>query len=669
MKKKNMAMAMASVTAASTAVPAFAAGTDKVTAGSEDVKLENQYNITTGDYKSFETKLRNALAQDYTKVTSGATTTASSAQVVGAPVYTAEYTTFNQDGTEQETKSLELGNLSDVSKKVSDLRNGQVIIFNVTDNGHVKEGTDITNVGKVKYDVPSILEINRSQADTVKLTDKTASAKSKEVKYSVTKSYNNNNGELTLTYTNQANSSDVYSITLKPEMDKLDLNDGIFTNGKLTGFRVAKEVIAPTTYEVAVSNSEVEKITVTSDNKDKVAKDLNAKYEFTNLATAKNQIKQINGKYQVTLFANAVKLNIKSIGQSLATPGTIKQIVLTATNKADLENTLAALSPEGTRFTEIAGSDRIATAIEVSKLNFNNTSADKPAAKGIVLVGENAIVDGLASAPLAAEKNAPILLTNKDSLSKEVKDEILRAMDISGSITSNAGTIYLAGGEAVISKNVENELKSMGLTVKRLSGDDRTETSLAIAKEVGINGQKDVYVVGGYGLADAMSIAPVAAKEKSPIVVVDGQGSLSDDAKTFLNGAYAADVIGGSAVVSDAIVKEVSNATGSAERVYGNDRQETNAKVITKYFDSNQGEMIVSKDGYTNEGFLVDALAAAPMKKPIVLATNNLTVDQAIAVKGAMNTSVTNKTAKLTQVGGGIGNSVLTQLKSLLGLN
>lgn len=83
---------------------------------------------------------------------------------------------------------------------------------------------------------------------------------------------------------------------------------------------------------------------------------------------------------------------------------------------------------------------------------------------------------------------------------------------------NNSKKVYLAGGVNSISKEVENELKDMGLKVTRLSGDDRYATSLEIADEIGLDDDK-AFVVGGTGLADAMSIAPVASQLNQKVML------------------------------------------------------------------------------------------------------------------------------------------------------
>ncbi|WP_331475053.1 cell wall-binding repeat-containing protein [Clostridioides difficile] len=203
-------------------------------------------------------------------------------------------------------------------------------------------------------------------------------------------------------------------------------------------------------------------------------------------------------------------------------------------------------------------------------------------------------------------------------------------------------------------------------------------TSLEIADEIGLNHNK-VFVVGGTGLADAMSIASVASNKEMPIVVVDGKGKdLSTDAKDFIGSAYV-DIIGGKSSVSEDMEDAIDDATGkSPERVSGDDRQDTNAEVIKTYFEKDNSDSVIStgvknfyvaKDGSTKEDQLVDALAIAAVaghnEAPIVLATDSLSSDQSVAISKVTNSD---DSKKLTQVGKGIADSVIKRIKDLLEL-
>lgn len=428
---------------------------------------------------------------------------------------------------------------------------------------------------------------------------------------------------------------------------------------------------------------------------DKVYKELTSDEQYGNL------VQLVSGRYQVALYPEGKRLETKGATDVENTP---VKFLLKSDKIKDMKDYIDDLRTYNNSYSNVvtvAGEDRIETAIELSNKYYN--SDDKhaitdSATDSIVLVGSQAIVDGLVASPLASEKHAPLLLTSKDKLDSNVKSEIKRVMDLKSTSGINTSKkVYLAGGVNSISKEVENELKDMGLKVTRLSGDDRYETSLAIADEVGLDNDK-AFVVGGTGLADAMSIAPVASQLKksngdldatngdaTPIVVVDGKAkTINNETEDFLNNAQV-DIIGGENSVSKDIEKAIDDATGKEpNRTSGDDRQATNAEVMkeTDYFE--KGSVInyfVAKDGSTKEDQLVDALAAAPVAAnfgstydgkdangtvspaPIVLATDSLSADQNVGVSKSVHDD---GGKNLVQVGKGIASSVISKMKDLL---
>ncbi|MER0284892.1 S-layer protein SlpA [Clostridioides difficile] len=395
-------------------------------------------------------------------------------------------------------------------------------------------------------------------------------------------------------------------------------------------------------------------------------------------------VQLVNGKYQVVLYPDGKRLETKSANDTIANQDTPAKVVIKANKLKDLKDYVDDLKTYNNTYSNVvtvAGEDRIETAIELSSKYYNSDDKNAitpDAVNNIVLVGSTSIVDGLVASPLASEKTAPLLLTSKDKLDSSVKSEIKRVMNLKSDTGINTSKkVYLAGGVNSISKDVENELKNMGLKVTRLSGEDRYETSLAIADEIGLDNDK-AFVVGGTGLADAMSIAPVASQLKdgdaTPIVVVDGKAKeISDDAKSFL-GTSDVDIIGGKNSVSKEIEDSIDSATGKTpDRISGDDRQATNAEVLKEDDYFKDGEVVnyfVAKDGSTKEDQLVDALAAAPIAgrfkespAPIILATDTLSSDQNVAVSKAVpKDGGTN----LVQVGKGIASSVINKMKDLL---
>ena len=320
-----------------------------------------------------------------------------------------------------------------------------------------------------------------------------------------------------------------------------------------------------------------------------------------------------------------------------------------------------------------AGLDRYETAVEMSKQGW---TGNKPLNNGAVVLVSGAndkLVDGLTATPLAATLNnnagAPVLLTKKDSIPTEVIDEIERL---------GAKTVYIVGGTSAVSEEVEKTLeKTYKMTVNRIEGEDRYQTSIAVAEEM-MNGNKydDVFVVGGKGEADALSASAVAAMKKSPILLTQA-GQLNKDVKHFIdknvtdnNDNTDVFVVGGTSSVATAVQNELADMKLEVERLSGEGRQETNAKVISRFekngaLNSEVTGIVFAK---SNNAGLVDALAAgalaAKTNSHIVLATEELTESQEDALVKVKGNGVSLIT-KTVQAGYGVSEKVAKFIKGL----
>ncbi len=175
-------------------------------------------------------------------------------------------------------------------------------------------------------------------------------------------------------------------------------------------------------------------------------------------------------------------------------------------------------------------------------------------------------------------------------------------------------------------------MAKMGIDVVRLGGANRYETSLAVATQ--IDRQKNVeniYVVGGYAPADAVTISSKAATDKTPIILVETkkipEKVLSWLKNQKLKSAY---VIGGEGVVKNSVMKDLNKITSediAKNRIGGADRYETNALVIEKLFAKEQKNMYV-----TESMKLVDSLVVAPLAaktgSPVIITNSNLSDKQ-----------------------------------------
>lgn len=206
-------------------------------------------------------------------------------------------------------------------------------------------------------------------------------------------------------------------------------------------------------------------------------------------------------------------------------------------------------APEVERY---SGINRYETAAKVCDAGWDSSDY------AVIVNGEN-YPDALAAAPLAAKYESPILLTGTDSLNAYTSSEISRL---------NVKNVFIVGGKGVVSQSVEDSLKSKGIKVTRLSGDDRYGTALAVAKKVGKS--KEAVLVNGNDFKDGMTIASIAALKQIPIILTDGS-YMPADVKKYLNNTSKMDqvyVVGDADTISDEAISSLSNVkrigTGNA---------------------------------------------------------------------------------------------------------
>ena len=307
---------------------------------------------------------------------------------------------------------------------------------------------------------------------------------------------------------------------------------------------------------------------------------------------------------------------------------------------------ISPVSAAETSVETLIGKNRIETSIKISKDGWKK-------AETVILVNDSAIPDALTATPLAYAKNAPILLTGKDGLSKETADEIKRL---------GAKDVIMIGGDAVLTSKVEEGLKALKLKVDRIKGSTREETALAIAKRLdGIKDVSEIAVVNGVtGLADAVSVAAAAAEKGMPILLANPKSGLTLVEKFIKDESIKSSfIIGGDKAVSNEIAK---NLPGK-QRIEGANRNETNAKVIEKFYaDKELDNLYLAKDGMENSGQLIDALAvgalAAKNGAPVLIASKKLSANQ-------INVINTKKISTITQVGGEGNEKAFNELKEI----
>lgn len=242
----------------------------------------------------------------------------------------------------------------------------------------------------------------------------------------------------------------------------------------------------------------------------------------------------------------------------------------------------------------IEGKSRYETAALLSRYTYETSPFV------IVATGEN-YPDALAGGTLAVQLDIPILLTKKDKAEPFVIEEIERL---------KAEEIFILGGEAAVSKAVENELKKIA-KVTRIAGNNRYETSNEISnkrfelrKDQTVQFPGDFYVfVSGTSYPDALCAAPLV-----------GQMSVDGSTNTYMILAQPDHDVSWSTVIGGPNAFGFPLTGYSSDkglRVYGENRFGTAVEVAKRYLEytGKKIDTIVLTDGMNYP----DALASAPM--------------------------------------------------------
>ena len=167
--------------------------------------------------------------------------------------------------------------------------------------------------------------------------------------------------------------------------------------------------------------------------------------------------------------------------------------------------------------------------------------------------------------------------------------------------------------------------------IATLIGKNRIETAIKISKD-GWSSAETVVLVNSSAIPDALTATPLAHAKKAPILLTDKDGLNKATANEIKRlGAKNVIMIGGDAVLSSKVEKDLKAMKLNIDRVKGNTREET-ALAIAKRLDGIKDiSEIAVVNGTTG---LVDAVsiaaAAAEKGMPIILANpkNGLSVSE-----------------------------------------
>ena len=270
----------------------------------------------------------------------------------------------------------------------------------------------------------------------------------------------------------------------------------------------------------------------------------------------------------------------------------------------------------------IGGENRIMTSVSVSERAFESS-------ENAILVGSRGEIDALGGSLLAKKLNAPIIMTDKASLTPASKLELERL---------GVKNVFILGGENVVSQRVVEDLNKYN--VERIAGYDRVETAIEIAKTAVGENSDEVFLSLGYDIyADALAIGPVTANLNKPLLLSQ-KTKISDKTLQAIEDLKVKKVtiVGGVNAVSKDIEEKLKIRGLSVDRIYGDNRIETSIKIAEEYFKT-PSEVIIS-NGYIFADSVIGGYFASKINAPIILSRSYALTDETFKYVRKVNKNV-----------------------------
>ncbi|HEX9889354.1 MAG TPA: cell wall-binding repeat-containing protein [Nitriliruptorales bacterium] len=232
----------------------------------------------------------------------------------------------------------------------------------------------------------------------------------------------------------------------------------------------------------------------------------------------------------------------------------VKTVTILGGPSAVSEAVSSSLVDLGYTVERIEGPDRFATAAAVAK-----RVGASPAKAVTIALGQHADLtrqswpDALSAGALSATPaRIPTLLTRSDQLPQATRAALSELAP---------ETVYVLGGEAAVSEQVADQLSESGYVVERLEGDNRFETSVAVATkalEHLPDWTLEVVFATGFNYPDGLAAGALAARRGALVMLVprdalDQAEAVRDFLADNANRLDLGTVVGGEAAVSDAV--------------------------------------------------------------------------------------------------------------------
>ena len=290
-----------------------------------------------------------------------------------------------------------------------------------------------------------------------------------------------------------------------------------------------------------------------------------------------------------------------------------------ATTRWDVDN-VQVYTCRDAPVSRISGSDRYASAARIA--------ATYPAGVPVAYLatGEN-FPDAIGASALAAQRDAPVLLTRSDRLPGATAAQLDRL---------SPQRLVVLGGTGAVSSAVAREAGAYAGATSRVTGATRYDVSAALAQAYS-PGRPVLYVASGANFPDALAIGALAGDQGAPVLLTPTGGlhpAVEEQIARLDPGRIV--VVGGPVAVSDTVVSQLRRHTsGSVTRLTGSNRYAV-AAAVARQFDPGPARAYVAT-GTSFPDALVGAARAGSQGVPVVLTRQDQLVSDARSALQALD--------------------------------
>lgn len=165
--------------------------------------------------------------------------------------------------------------------------------------------------------------------------------------------------------------------------------------------------------------------------------------------------------------------------------------------------------------------------------------------------------DALVASVLGSRQLAPVLLTDF----AELPSEVAQVLSLDG-----IDEVRITGGPVAISPEVQEQVEALDVPARRLAGETRFDTALAVTAETLEDGATlgTVVVATGLNFPDALAAGPALAQGDRPLVLVHTNDDIAAVTNFFRTNADEVDLIqaiGGPVAISDDNLRRTATAS------------------------------------------------------------------------------------------------------------